>query len=756
MKSSTINGLAVVAGLTVALGGTASNAADDPNEIQEIVVTATLKPELLQNVPLTVTAVSPDQLLKTELTDNRSLQLLVPSLTFTTGPSFNTASFAIRGVGTESTSILTEESVSLVVDGVVQAIQGQALGQFVDIDHIEVLEGPQGMLFGKNASAGVINVITKDPVIGDFSISTHLSHATYNDNTVNAVMNVPINDQNALRIAGFSHHRDGEIYNAVRNDHENNDDSYGGRIKYLWQPLDNLKFIAQADYVADDATSGEGTILSAGPGTRVAVAAASLGITPGPNNLVSMQGGSQEATPINKGVSLTGYYTFDNYTLTSISAYRDYDITYIFDPDGSPATITEGLDVQWERQISQELRISSPNDGPIDWVGGLFFFRKAVNNGQTSYGTFNTASPPRPAGLLASSGNVVTELDNTSSAGFGRATWHVTDGLSVIAGARYTFDDYAISNHTDIVPKYAGLPPTFIQVASQQSGKESTDNLSWQGGLEYKISGDLMFYATASRGYKGPVPLQTTLTSIALSKPEVPTSYEAGIKSSWLNHALIVNADVFRATYRDFQAAAFDFQAVPPVARITNAGSLVTKGVELSVTGRPMTGLTLSTNVDYLDAYYKSFNDDSCFLGQTAVEGCVPTGVGTAVVTDSSGNRLANAPRWTASLFADYTMPINSALNADVSANFFHKTGIFWTSSNSPFSYATGYSLIGLSAGVSSADNKWSARVFVKNLTDKHYASRIQDVASGQRGDEQQYFDAEAFRFIGVSLDLRY
>jgi iron complex outermembrane receptor protein len=626
----------------------------------------------------------------------------------------------------------------------------------VDIDHIEVLEGPQGMLFGKNASAGVINIVTKDPVIGDFSLSTHLSHASFNDNTANAVVNVPINDENAIRVSVFTHQRDGLIYNAYRKDDEDNDDSYGLRFKYLYQPLTDLKFVTSVDYSVDNLTAGEGTILSAGPGSRVAIAAAALGIVPGPNNIVSMEGGAQTANPVNKGVSVEGTYGFNDFTLTSISAYRDYDITYIFDPDGSPATITEGLDVQTESQISQELRLASPSNDFIDYVAGAFFFRKSVMNGQTSYGTFNTTSPPRPAGLLASSGDVITDFTNKSYAGFGRLTAHLTDKLNFIAGARYTFDDYTIGNRTDIVPQYAGLPPTYVQHASMQTGSESTDNLSWQTGLQYKFSNELMVYATASRGYKGPVPLTETPTSIALSKPEVPTSYEAGIKSSWLNHTLVVNADVFHAVYRDFQAAAFDFQAVPPVARITNAGSLITKGVEFNATATPLKGLTVSSNIDYLDAYYKTFDNDSCWLGETLAEGCVPTGVGRSVVTNSSGNRLANAPRWTATVFTDYTIPINGKLNGSLSGNFFHKTGVYWTSSNSPFTYVTGYSLIGLSAGVGDADDKWSVRVFVKNLADKRFASRIQDVASGQRGDEQQYFDPEAFRYVGISLDMRY
>jgi iron complex outermembrane receptor protein len=546
------------------------------------------------------------------------------------------------------------------------------------------------------------------------------------------------------------------IYNAYRKDKEDDDDSYGFRFKYLFEPLSDLKFVTTVDYSADDQTAGEGTILSAGRGSRVAIAAAGLGIVPGPNNIVSMEGGPQTATPVNKGVSVEGTYTFHDFTLTSISAYRDYDITYIFDPDGSPATITEGLDVQTESQISQEFRVASPSNGFVDYVGGLFFFRKSVMNGQTSYGTFNIPSPPRPDGLLSSSGDVITDFTNKSYAGFGRLTAHLTEKLNFIAGARYTFDDYYISNRTDIVPQYAGLPPTFIQGSSTQTGSESTDNLSWQTGLQYKFSDGFMAYATASRGYKGPVPLTETPTSIALSKPEVPTSYEAGIKSSWLDHLLVVNADVFHAVYRDFQAAAFDFQAVPPVARITNAGSLVTKGVEFSVTASPVKGLTVSTNVDYLDAYYKSFVNDSCWLGQTLAEGCVPTGIGTAVITNSSGHSLANAPRWTASMFTDYSREINSKLNGFVSGNFFHKTAINWTSSDNPFTRAPGYSLIGLSAGVGNADDKWSVRVFVKNLLDKRFASRIQDVASGQRGDEQQYFDQEAFRFVGISLDMRY
>jgi iron complex outermembrane receptor protein len=756
MNKTSIYAAALAGVAAAALYPAASIAADDDQGLQEIIVTATLKAESIQNVPLKVTAVYPDELLKTDLTDNRSLQLLVPSLTYTAGPSVNTASFAIRGIGTESSSILTEQSVSVVVDGVVQAIQGQALGQMVDVDHVEVLEGPQGMLFGKNADAGVVNIVTKNPVIGDFSLITHLSHASFNDNLATAVANIPIDDEQALRVVAWAHHNDGLIYNTVRNDKEDDDNDYGARLKYLFEPFKGLQFLLSGDYSGDNATTGEGTILSAGPGTRVAVAAASQGIVPGPNNFVSMEGGSQAANPINKGVSLETNYQLADYTLTSISAYRSYDLIYIFDPDGSPATITQGLDVQTEQQQSQEFRIASPGNQFIDFVGGLFYFRKDVSNGQTSYGTFNVPSPPLPAGQLASTGDITTSLVNTSYAAFGRATAHLTDNLSLITGARYTIDDYHIANNTEVVPAYVGLPPTFVQKPSSLSGAQSDSNLSWQGGLEYKFTDNFMSYITATRGYKGPVPLQNTLTSIALSKPEIPTSYEAGVKTKWLNNKLIVNADIFHAVYKDFQAATFDFAAVPPLAQITNAGSLLTEGAELSVTASPVKGLTVSANVDYLNAYYKAFPDDACWLGETSAEGCVPTGVGTAVINDSTGNRLANAPAWTTSWFADYQAPINSKLNMDLSGNYFTKSGVYWTSSNSPYSRAPGYGVVGLSGGVSSSDDKWGVHLFVKNLFNKHFADRIQDVASAQRGDEQQYFDSDAFRFVGISLDLRY
>ena len=424
--------------------------------LETVTVTATLRAENAQTVPVTVTALSPDLLKTTAITDTRSLQLLVPSLTYTQGPSVNTASLAIRGVGTESTSILTEESVSLVVDGVVQAIQGQALGQLTDIDRVEVLEGPQGMLFGKNASAGVVNIATKDPVLDENTYSGRFSYASYNDSLASGIVNLAIADDQAVRVDLYGHHRDGLIYDAVRNNYEDNDNAYGARLKYLWQPNQDLKLIFAGDFSTDHQTAGAGTIRSAGPGTRVAIAAAALGITPGPNNIVSMEGGADTAHPVNGGASLTATYNLNDYTFTSITAWRVYNLDYIFDPDGSPTTITEGLDHQTEQQKSEELRIASPSGGFIDYVAGLFYFRKGVVNGQTSYGTFNTASPPRPANMLASSGDIITGLDNTSYAAFGRATLHFTNQLSGIIGARYTVDDYVINNRTVVVPQYAG------------------------------------------------------------------------------------------------------------------------------------------------------------------------------------------------------------------------------------------------------------------------------------------------------------
>jgi iron complex outermembrane receptor protein len=730
-------------------------AKDQGTSLDEVVVTATLQPTRLQDTPVAVSSISPDVLKTTGLTDNRSLQLLVPSLTFTSGPSVNSASFALRGVGTESTSILTEQSVSLVINGVVQGIQGQALGQLVDIDHIEVLRGPQGMLFGKNASAGVINVVTKDPILGEFHFTTHDTYASHDDALATATVNMPIGDNQALRVSAFSHHRDGLIHNIVRDDWENDDHGKGVRGKYLWQPNDNLRVILEGDYSEDDQTAGEGTILSAGPGTRVAIAAAGLGITPGPDNLVSMEGGPQWSRAKNGGLSLTAKYQLGDYSLTSISAWRKYSDEFAFDPDGSPDTITEGVDSpQHEVQTSQEFRIASPTENRLSWVGGLFYFRKNVVRTETSYGTFNIGSPPRPPGVLISSGAVTTALDNSSYAAFGRATFKVTDRFSVFGGARYTREDYEISNHTDPVAGYVGFPPTFIQPTNSQTGTDSESNLSWQAGAQFKLTDRIMAYFTATRGYKGPTPLNDTPTSISLSKPEIPMAYEAGLKTSWLDNRLILNLAAYHTLYKDFQAAAFDFQAVPPVARITNAGSLLTQGVELDATARPISGLTLNTNVSYLNAYYKSFVNDSCWLGQTVAEGCVPTSVGTAVVTDSTGNQLSNAPHWTVSAYANWQHPLTDKLDYFITGNYFYKSHVFWSSTNSPFTQAPGYSTFGASIGLADADAGWRVSIFAKNIFDNHYAARIQDVASAQRGDAAQWLDPDGFRFVGVSLDF--
>jgi iron complex outermembrane receptor protein len=728
--------------------------APDAAAIGDIVVTATLQSTRLQATPVAVSAITPATIKQTQLTDNRALQILVPSLTFTSGPSVNTASFALRGVGTESTSILTEQSVSLVIDGVVQGIQGQALGQLVDIKDVEILRGPQGMLFGKNASAGVINVATNDPQLGNYALIAHGSYATHNTALGQVTVNIPVSDDQALRVSAFGNHRDGLFYNATKDRHEGNDNAFGFRAKYLWEPSTSLRFVLNGDYSKTDQTAGIGTIVSAGPGTRVSVAAASLGITPGRDNLTAMEGSSQATHSINAGVSLTSTLSLGDYKITSITAYRHYQNRYAFDPDQSPALIVAGVDdPQRDNQVSEELRLNSPTGKRFEYVAGLFYFRKNIYRTELSYGTFNTASPPRPAGFLASS-DATTTLVNASYAAFGRGTLHITDKLDIFAGARYTKDDYTSGAINDQRPGFVGLPPTFVTIPSSQKGSASNDNVSWQAGAQYQFTHDAMAYFSATRGYKGPVPLNSSPTSIGLSKPEIPMSYELGVKTAWLDRKLTFNVTLFHAVYKDFQAAAFDFQATPPVARITNAGSLVTKGIELDTALRPFTGFTISANAAYLQAHYRKFVNDSCWLGQTAAEGCLPTGVGTAVVTDSSGNRLPNAPHWTVSSIASYTHPLSERLDGFVTANYYYKSRVFWASNNSPFLTSPHYSTLGASVGVGSSDERWRVSLFAKNMFNKHYAARIQDVAAAQRGDAVQFIDPEAYRYVGMSFDL--
>ena len=341
----------------------------------EIIVTATRREERLQDVPLSVTAVSAESLAQSGLKEVSDIQYLAPNITFSaTNPVSNGGGYQIRGVGTQTYDSGVEQTVGLVIDGVVIGLsRDPGSTGFADIERIEVLRGPQGTLFGKNSSAGVIQVVTKKPRMDDASFSLDLKYGERNDRVVQASANIPLGQTVALRLSGYSNGQDGAIPYVLTpgravGDRRNN----GIRAKLLWEPSDNLSFLLSGEYQTAFARDGQ-IIQSLGTSALFNSQFAGFAEKPGPNVYKSYMDGDWTADTSLYAGSLEINAGIGDHTLTSITAYRKLKTLQLSDIDASPANVFNNSDGGVDsHQFTQELRLTSPGGQRLEYVLGLY------------------------------------------------------------------------------------------------------------------------------------------------------------------------------------------------------------------------------------------------------------------------------------------------------------------------------------------------------------------------------------------------
>lgn len=757
--------------LAMAQPATATDAAP-PAGIEEIVVTATRRTERLQEVPVAVTAITGETIKESGFRTLSDIQYLVPSVQFN---SYNGGGFQIRGIGTQSFDYGSDQTVGIMIDGVVQGIpRDPGLNSLTDIDQVEVLRGPQGTLFGKNTSAGVITITTKKPVMDVWEEDGHLSYGSDNETIFQANANIPINDKIAARISGYIQHRDGIVYNAALNSDFDGTNDMGFRGKVLWQPTDDLDVYFIGSYQRTRDTGNVATIRSYGPGgANVTGYYIPSGLPlPSPAQQYAPYGirvgnGNEETADLSPsgnryrvhGGSIEANYRLGDYTLTSTTAYRIFDGNQNYSSDMIPSNYLDwNYETEHSNQLSQELRLASPRDQFIDYVLGLYYFHTNIDATQIQAGTFGLPDLHQfgfPVGPIYSQIGGQSRFQDTdeSYAAFGQATAHLTDQFRFILGARYTHDEvdstYRTALYTGIDPFPGGgpLPPGANGVAH--------NNISVHTGLQYDLTDAVMAYATFSTGYKGP-----TVSNVAGEArpvlPETSRDYEIGLKSEWFDHRLVLNLAGFYEKYHDFQAQIYDTQVTPAQFTLGNAGGLESKGIEGELTGHVDSSLTVSGAFTYAFSTYTDFTSQ-CYIGQpvspVAGQGCYRDPTTGQFAANLAGYPLAAAPRWSYTLNATWRHPVLNGYWVDANANYVWKSQTY-TVVPDPNTIISSYGLLGVNVGFSPEDGPWRVGVFVRNLLDKHFVASI----------FQNFFDpggyaqtpaVEARRTIGFTVDFK-
>ncbi|MDT8280341.1 MAG: TonB-dependent receptor [Erythrobacter sp.] len=748
----------------------AQDEAEDTGGIAEILVTAQKVSENVQDVPIAITAITADRLEQTGTTSLEGLTRLVPSVTFRKGTTSANSAIVMRGVGTITFSVAAEPSVSTVVDGVVLSRSGQAFMDLVDLERIEVLRGPQGTLFGKNASAGLVNMVSKG---GTDTLEAEARAEWFegNEYRLRAAISGPLGENLSGRITGFYGTYDGNITNVFGGQEEdvNGYEHYGARgiVDY-----DNgsAKIRLIADYFkADDDCCADITTVSRG-----AVLDAELGLPGGVaqgldqryvnHNLVT------ETRDEQWSLTASGDFdVFNSHTLSFVAGYRNWKNREIREGDFLPRALVGTAELHDDgtvktEQYSLEVRLASDTSEDFFYQVGAFAWR-SDNEQQFTREVVTCASSTLPVDPLtggqpcnlADTVNTIfptatSDSDVTSEnyAVFGQATYRFSDMIALTGGLRYTWDDLEFSHfRAPGVNAATGLPATGPGVSGNpagglvanggngtnlSTGSSTNGNLSGKAVLQVYAADDIMLYTSYTRGYKGPafnVFFNHTAPNNAVPiDAETSDAFEAGIKSQFLDNRVQLNLAAFTVEYDGFQANNFINLNGTIITNLTNAGTVKTEGFEADLVVVPVSGLTLRASGAYADAKVKEFNPNPITNAPDA----------------RNGTRLPLAPKFTYTLGANYEADLGG-FGLHLDTDFRHLSSQFSDLGES--GPLDGYGIWNASVGFSDPDDNYRLTFHIRNITDESFA--LLNVGNGQR----LQIPREADRYVGVSLRAR-
>lgn len=744
----------------------------DTRGLGEIVVTAQRREQSLSKVPISVQAVSEKQLKLSVIETTAMLVQSSPSVAFTGGFSANSSGFVIRGITSASSEGGLQQSTSMIIDGVPLARPGEFLGDLGDIERVEILRGPQGTLFGKNSTAGVINIVTKRPT-GKFEGYAQGSLTTDGEVLTRGMVNLPMNDNIRARINGYYGHLDPLINNEGPGNDPYGYKRYGFNGKLDFDVSDNVTVKLTGDYRHAYSTFGQA--LNVVPSTGIGAAQiAALGFTP-QRGIVRSNTNSNDFD-LSKGYSITGElgWSFGSgLKLTSISGYRDFKDDNQSDVDNTPAGFDAGIGFrpnptrypvmyvgitrprqpQHVSYFSQETRLNYSGQR-LTAVGGVFFQTlKDRGRGITPFifdGAYVLRNPALAGTYFYNATDLTYHIDDKTYAAFADATYKVTDAISVFGGLRYThekinlryfnnsyFFPVAVNYGAVILPGLNGQPSidvatgrvnTTPRSTTNYTTSKSTNNLSGRAGIQWQPSAAMNFYFSYNRGYKGPAadvsrgsaaPNPATGYS-PLLLPEIATSYELGTKLRLLDNNVQISVNLFDEKVKNLQQAII---LPSTVAQLINAGDVKSKGVEFEGRAKVLDGLTLDAGVTYNEPKYSGNIFVGCYPGQTAAQGC------TGGRQPLNGAQTVNSYKWRYSVGGDYTTRLGASpmdLTIRVGWNWFDSSP--QRVDTDPLLREPSHGLLDASVTLAHRTGKWSLQAFGKNLTNDFYYGSLVNV----------------------------
>lgn len=702
--------------------------------LEEVIVTAERRSESLQQTPMSVTAFTGDMISQGGITSLEDVAVQTPNFKMT---SFNISEpqLYLRGIGTTNDSAGADPAVAVFIDDVYVGRPSGTSTDLYDLERIEVLRGPQGTLYGRNAAGGAVNIFTKKPQ-QEFEAKTGVTVGNEGLLNFRGYINGPLTDTLAGKLTANIRKRDGYAENVTTGQDLEDDDTKSLRGQLLLTPSDSLEILFGVDY-SDIDTSGANRFLTnfdINPFPAVFTA---------PQQAANEQFGndprksSHDETQVSEkellGVLLRVDADLEWATLTSISAYRQSESSWLqalvpvlSNQDGGLGLfeVDDGAEQEAD-QVSQELRLASETER-MKWVAGLYYFEENVEKTERFVTYWDPISPGITAATSPGDVSFIQDASTTSLAAFGQLTWNVTDAVALTLGARYTDDEKDIVNDaaSNIPPTpagFVGIPLIFAPYSV--SASESWDEVTYRATLDWNISDNHMLYATYSEGFKSGAfngSQSRPQVATAAIRPELATNHEIGARTEWLDGRVRFNITYFDLDYEDLQT----FSLVDFVLVADNSSAEVS-GIE----------------TDFAFAVTENFR----------LSGSFATMDGEFVEGSNAGNDMPRTPEQTWSLAARLSVPLSGGAALDFGATASYTDEFHFELDNDPRGLEGDVTVVDASAKYTSADERWDVTLWGKNLSDELYSVHHIDGSLG--GATRIYAPPRTY---GVSLNYHW
>lgn len=702
MKSRLYLGTGICLAMLSANCAFAQEAAEDAGGFGEIVVTAQKRSESLQKVPIAVSAFAGDALAERAITDVTGLTGTVPN--FTIGTYNGQGQISIRGLSFDSINPGSESRVAAHLDGVYLSRPATTTAGFYDIERVEVLRGPQGTLYGRNATAGSVNFITRDPS-QEFGGYLKQTIGNYSHFLTEGALTGGLTESISARIAGRFERRGGYGENILTGNDIDNVKSESVRGKILFDGNKGFSLLLSADYHHEDDNNYVIKYQQNARPDLGVIGAFALGETVAPKR----RDVAYDVDPTNRrtfwGTSATATLELGSVTLKSITAYRysKYRLTGSF--DGMSGATVPYTSREKSRQFSEELQLSQDSDA-FSWIAGGYYFHEKGDNSTGFPLRSDLAGYPGPVFYLNayySAGSFRTK----AAAIFGQLTWKVTPELSITVGERVGYDEKRKLDisHFDFVGAYQDDPTkpytiANIQLPAFNPGKTSGWYHTPKINVSYQINPRVMVYATYARGFKsGGFDIGG---AAAAYKPEKLDNFEVGLKGQFLDNRLRTNLSAFYYDYKNIQASV----TKALIIAVENAASGKLYGLEAEITVIPFDGFELGFNGGYLHSEYK---------GYTSIDQVRPE----LGPIDLTGNQLSQAPKYNTDVSAQYSFGLTKGWEASLRGNWRYRSRVYFSPFNVPWESAEPHHIFDASLNLKDDSGRWTASIYGRNLTNE-------------------------------------